>query len=85
MSVTVGKLVVCDRCGESVFVKYKGNKTFDGGYSSAPEFEPIPKDWGVCYPLLDKSQASKMLCPDCAKKWKSQMNAFFGLVEKEEK
>lgn len=85
MSVTVGKLVICDRCGESVFIQYIGDKPLDGGYSSVAEFEPIPKDWGDCYPLIGKSQVTKMLCPACAKEWKAQVNVFFGLVDKEER
>jgi len=39
MSVTEGKLLTCDMCGKSVFLKFVGEKEADGGYTKWREYE----------------------------------------------
>ena len=45
MSEQIGKLLSCDRCGETIFLKWKGTRELDGGYSKVLDFEMPPKGW----------------------------------------
>lgn len=47
MSEQIGKLLSCDRCGETVFLKWEGMSEFDGGYSKIQHFEKTPEGWGI--------------------------------------
>lgn len=47
MSEQIGKLLSCDRCGETIFLKWKGVGEFDGGYSKVLDFEMPPKCCGM--------------------------------------
>lgn len=44
MAQKVGKMIVCDRRGNSVFLECIGERETDGGYTRWNEFEAAPKD-----------------------------------------
>ena len=61
MSQVKGRLVTCDRCGETIFSKTTGDGDADGGYTRWNKFEPLPRGWTL--------HNGKDLCPSCANEW----------------
>lgn len=53
-----GQLIICDRCGETVFVKCAGEGEADGGYTLWNKFEAPPEGW-------DYHSEVGRLCPRC--------------------
>ena len=47
MSEKVGKLVICDRCGQQIFLKYLKTEFLSGGYDYVNHFEKMPEGWEV--------------------------------------
>lgn len=64
------QVVICDRCGETTYLKHLGKKDLDGGYSSYDEYERLPDDWmyGTEYGYM---------CPSCASMFKDMVGRFF--------
>ena len=58
MAEKVGKMITCDRCGNSVFLECIGEGETDGGYTRWNNFEAAPKGWAY---HLDTGT----LCPKC--------------------
>lgn len=72
MSSKLGRLVTCDRCGETVFLKYLRSESRDGGFSpSANIYEDLPRNW------LDISYFGN-LCPSCASILKNMVAEYMG-------
>ena len=82
-----GKLVTCDRCGESIFVKELKveEKDRDGGFTRWNEYtyEGISSGWTkVSFTRLHiGSPVCYQLCPDCTKIFDRAYNQFFGIEE----
>ena len=77
MSETIGKLCVCDRCGETVFLKAIAEKESDGGYTRWTEFEPFPDGWNPRSVLILGNRPSVQigtLCPVCNKGFSRFLN-----------
>ena len=74
MADVKGKMVFCERCGQSVFVKLTGKDYFDGGFSSRDTFEQLPEGWkeSVCI------EHYVTLCPNCYDEWQKVKERFFG-------
>lgn len=68
MSSQNGKRVVCDRCGEQVFVKTIGDGEMDGGFTRWNKFDPLPNGWGY--------HKGKDMCPACSSAWNKIESAF---------
>lgn len=62
MSVTEGKLLTCDVCGKSVFLKFVGEKQSDGGYTKWREYE---KSDGWIMNVHVGDIWLKNVCPEC--------------------
>ena len=86
MSEQRGKLVMCDRCGESIFVKelVATERETDGGFTRWNEYkyEDLPEGWssatfgrGFC--------ENYKLCPHCYELFEKYRKMFFGIEEKE--
>jgi len=56
-----GKLVVCDICANSVFLKFTGEKDLDGGFTRFNTFESSPDGW-------DRYKDIGQVCPTCHEK-----------------
>lgn len=69
MSEKKGKIVACDRCGETTFVNLVGVDFLDGGFSHSDKFENLPKGWGY-FPGFGS------LCPACRSKAEKLVNDF---------
>lgn len=70
-----GRLLTCDRCGETVFLKCIGEETSDGGWTKWSKFEPEPDGWLYEYEMGH-------LCPGCAFLFKSWVSDFmYGRLE----
>lgn len=86
MSEQRGKLVMCDRCGVSIFLKELEVKEHerDGGFTRWNEYkhEARPEGWTTVYfgKFVDNT-----LCPICYELFEKYKNMFFGIEEKEEK
>ena len=72
MSELTGKLIVCDRCGNSRFLKRIGIEETDGGFTRWNKFEPEPKGWGN-YTRIGR------LCPTCASEYEKLLDVFMKL------
>ena len=82
MSEQRGKLLTCDRCGKTVFLKEleaKG-KDADGGYTRWNEYkhEEPPEGWSRKY--FGDYIKSYNLCPECSKELEVTREQFFRFV-----
>ena len=77
MAEVNGKLVSCDRCNETVFLKCTGEGERDGGFTRWNNFEPIPSGWGNHFEV-------GLLCPKCNGEYRHLINSFMGTVEEVE-
>lgn len=66
-----GKMMVCDRCGENVFLKCVGEGEMDGGYTRWNKFEATPHGWSNCI-------GAGLLCPACKGKYEALIATFMG-------
>lgn len=67
-----GRMVACDRCGKTVFLKSTGEGETDGGFTRWNNFEEMPKEWGHprdCVKFCD-------LCPECNKTYLELLRGF---------
>ena len=69
MSELIGKLIVCDRCGNSCFLKNIGEGEADGVFTRWNKFEPEPKGWGY-------SPRIGSLCPVCSSEYEKLIDNF---------
>lgn len=63
MAETEGKLLTCDVCGRTVFLKYVKTEEYDGGFTKVCRYEDKPDGWGSM--LLWKYRT---LCPSCVER-----------------
>lgn len=68
MAKTNGRLIVCDRCGETVFCKCTGEGERDGFFTRWNEFEEA-NGWYAEYGIGD-------LCPECSAEWETVKSYF---------
>ena len=73
MSEVNGKLVSCDRCGDTVFLKCIGEKELDGGYTRYNTFEAMPTGWEYHVEV-------GRLCPTCNEEWNNLVATFKHIV-----
>ncbi len=92
-----GKLLICDRCGKTSFVKKDGMQfdVIDGYAEESPTYAEYDPNWGYisCYPRepdvvhfkglegMKTDFASKLLCPSCRDEFANLMFNFWGLQE----
>lgn len=69
MAEVNGKMVTCDRCGKSIFLKCTGEKEMDGGFTRWNTFEKLPDTWGHHYEV-------GTLCPDCDAEYVAMVTEF---------
>ena len=78
-----GKLLTCDRCGETVFLKELEAKArdADGGYTRWNEYkhEEPPEGWS--YKYFGDYSNSYSLCPKCSEKFEEAHTNFFRIVK----
>lgn len=72
MGTQKGMITTCERCPASVFSPLIGKEYFDGGYSSADKFEPLPDGWA----RTQVKGVYTYLCPACADLWYRLGQAF---------
>jgi hypothetical protein len=75
MAEMKGKLIICDRCGETAFLKCTGEGERDGGYTRWNTFENEPDGWDV-------HTGVGRLCPACNREY-TQLIATFKNKSKE--
>lgn len=68
------KPIICNRCGETVLLKYFGTKYYDGGFSANYSFENWPEGWS-------HHDTTGTLCPDCEKIYHSTLQSFMDYRE----
>lgn len=75
-----GKLVTCDRCGESIFVKElkAEEKERDGGFTRWNEYtyEDLPNGWDHVY--FGYNFYGGMICPTCVAIFELAREEFWG-------
>ena len=69
MAEKVGKMITCDRCGNSVFLECIGEGETDGGYTRWNNFEAAPESWAY---HLDVGR----LCPKCNAEYENMIKQF---------
>lgn len=77
MGEVKGKLVTCDRCGKTVFLRTTGDGEMDGGFTRWNEFEPFPIGW-------DMRNDIGTLCPKCSEGYKNLLKSFMERVKDKE-
>lgn len=81
MAEIEGKLLTCDVCGESVFLKYVETKDYDGGFTHLRTFEKKPEGWTYINPFKHEVQ----LCPSCAERIKAAIESAVSKIQGETK
>ena len=76
MAEQVGKMVMCDRCGEQVFLKHVRTESLDGGYAKVDHFEPKPAGWGW-------QPQTGTLCKDCQRQYDELLSAFLAKTKED--
>lgn len=73
MSEKSGKLITCDRCGETLFLKYTGEVGLSNyaGPGTRSTYEDLPKTWM-------HNSGFGHLCPFCAGVFVRWLKEFFG-------
>lgn len=66
-----GKLMICDRCDEKVFLKCIGEGEADGGFTRWNKFEKPPHGW-------EWHSEVGQLCPTCNEQYKTIIATFKG-------
>lgn len=72
MSEIEGKLLTCDLCGETVFLKYVETKDYDGGFTKARVYEDRPDGWQT---WIVTNVIHNTLCPSCNKRMQEALLA----------
>ena len=83
MSKQRGKLITCDRCGETIFLKELEAKErdTDGGYTRWNEYKYEEPLEGWTHQYFGDYSTSFDLCPECSKKLEETRNNFFKLLK----
>lgn len=77
MSEIKGKLVTCDRCHHTIFLKYLRRNELDGGFSPGyDKYEDLPDEWGYECKIGH-------LCPRCNNEFKDIIGKFVENYNKE--
>ena len=82
MAEIEGKLLTCDLCGATVFLKYVETKVYDGGFTHVRTFEKKPDGWQTWYV---SNVISSMLCPSCNERMREALLACIGKIKGEDK
>lgn len=75
MAERKGKLLDCDRCGKSTFLKLIGEGEADGGFTRWDKFERMPEGWG----FIDTNNSMDriaLLCDNCSKEYMKMFKEF---------
>lgn len=72
MATKNGRMIICDRCGETVFCECTGEGERDGGYTRWNTFEEPPEGWDTtrdCEKVFN-------VCPSCNKIYRDMIKTF---------
>lgn len=72
MASKKGMLLICDRCGATIFLECTGESEADGGYTRWNKFEKPPEGWGYA----SDSKKINNLCPNCNKEYQNLIKEF---------
>ncbi len=78
MPEAIGKLITCQRCNNTIFLKYTKSRHFDGGYTTVDDFEPLTEGWRQ---YIDPFKGH--LCPKCNEEYSKMVDVFFGAIPTE--
>ena len=80
MAEVNGKMMTCDRCGDSVFLQLTRTHEPDGGLSRWDEFRDLPDGWGYTTLMFCLPSAGDrvLLCPGCSRAFTDMQRAFWG-------
>lgn len=76
---TNGRLVTCDRCGKTVFLKCTGEGECDGGFTRWNTFESLPEGWKFNVKVGDNWAD---LCPHCFEAYAAVMDRYMNEAKK---
>lgn len=71
MAQEKGKMLTCNRCGKSVFLKFLGMEPREWS-QPVEKYEDAPTGWAAAVSLGDKID----LCPDCTSEWVALQKKF---------
>lgn len=69
MAEVTGKLITCDRCGTTHFLRCIDEGEADGGYTRWNKFEDFPEGWQLHYDV-------GWLCPKCNTIYQNLIKSF---------
>jgi hypothetical protein len=73
-----GKLVTCDLCGATVFLRCVETREYDGGFSRVRTFEKKPDGWQTWHV---SNVISSTLCPSCNERMQEALLACIGRIK----
>lgn len=73
-----GRKIICERCGKEAFQRLQKEKSLDGGFTKAFEFEDKPEGWKT----LSVGDKYVELCCECSKTFSGMCDRFMGIPEK---
>lgn len=71
-----GKKLICDRCGEEIFLERLTDTTTDDGYAIFENYESKPEGWKMVYRSMSDTDTTH-LCPTCAGIFEDVLNNFW--------
>jgi len=80
MAETEGKLLTCDLCGATVFLKYVETKEYDGGFTHVRHYEDVPEGWGSIH---FGSIVFGTLCPSCNQRMQDALLDCIGKIKEQ--
>jgi hypothetical protein len=78
MAEIKGKMMVCDRCGEELFIKEKCPNETDRAFSSQRFYDDVPSGWNHQDVSKDCKHSDVLLCPECNHLCESLLRDFMG-------
>lgn len=71
-----GKKLICDRCGEEIFLERLQDDTTDDGYAIFENYESKPEGWKTVYRSISGTDLAN-LCPTCGSIFEDVLKHFW--------
>jgi hypothetical protein len=83
--IKYGKIMICDRCGKTVFCEKIGETSADGGFSTYTNYdESLADGWGKI-PSKKDVLISSNVCPDCYQDFLEDLDKYYKRLLTEDK
>lgn len=80
MAEVYGKKLICDRCGDSIFLERTQDSESGSDLTRYERYENRPDDWKGVY-LNPFGTKLSLLCPSCSEEFKIALNTYMAGFE----